>query len=58
MLDYNISCKEYFMENNGPIYALNLFDIIDREEYLAYSKRSAHEGDGTWGKSGGTGPVS
>ncbi len=31
------------MENNGPIYALNLFDIIDREEYLAYSKRSAHE---------------
>jgi uncharacterized protein (DUF1330 family) len=31
------------MENNGPIYALNLFDIIDREEYLTYSKRSAHE---------------
>ena len=25
------------------IYALNLFDIADREEYLAYSKRSAQE---------------
>jgi uncharacterized protein (DUF1330 family) len=28
---------------NGPVYALNLFDIVDREEYLAYSKRSARE---------------
>jgi uncharacterized protein (DUF1330 family) len=27
----------------GPVYALNLFDIADREEYLAYSRRSAHE---------------
>jgi uncharacterized protein (DUF1330 family) len=25
------------------IYALNLFDIADRAEYLAYSKRSAKE---------------
>ena len=25
------------------IYALNLFDISDRKEYLAYSKRSAKE---------------
>ena len=25
------------------IYALNLFDISDHEEYLAYSKRSARE---------------
>lgn len=25
------------------IYALNLFDIADREEYLAYSRRSARE---------------
>jgi uncharacterized protein (DUF1330 family) len=25
------------------LYALNLFDIADREEYLAYSKRSANE---------------
>ena len=25
------------------LYALNLFDIADREEYLAYSKRSAKE---------------
>ena len=28
---------------NGPVYALNLFDIADREEYLAYSRRSAAE---------------
>lgn len=27
--------------NEGKIYALNLFDIADREEYLAYSRRSA-----------------
>jgi uncharacterized protein (DUF1330 family) len=25
----------------SPVYALNLFDISDREEYLAYSRRSA-----------------
>lgn len=25
------------------MYALNLFDIADREEYLAYSRRSARE---------------
>jgi len=31
------------MATNGPVYALNLFDIVDREEYLAYSKRSARE---------------
>lgn len=24
-----------------PVYALNLFDIADRDEYLAYSRRSA-----------------
>ena len=28
---------------DGPIYALNLFDIIDREESLAYSRRSPAE---------------
>lgn len=27
----------------GPVYALNLFDLADREEYLAYSRRSARE---------------
>lgn len=27
----------------GPVYALNLFDLVDREEYLAYSRRSARE---------------
>jgi uncharacterized protein (DUF1330 family) len=29
----------------GPIYALNLFDVADRDEYLAYSRRSASEVD-------------
>jgi uncharacterized protein (DUF1330 family) len=28
---------------SGRVYALNLFDIADRDEYLAYSKRSAQE---------------
>jgi uncharacterized protein (DUF1330 family) len=27
----------------GPIYALNLFNVADSEEYLAYSRRSAKE---------------
>jgi uncharacterized protein (DUF1330 family) len=27
--------------SESPVYALNLFDISDREEYLAYSRRSA-----------------
>jgi len=27
----------------GPVYALNLFNVSDKEEYLAYSKRSARE---------------
>ncbi len=26
-----------------PVYALNLFNVSNREEYLAYSKRSARE---------------
>ena len=25
---------------SGPVYALNLFDIVDKAEYLAYSRRS------------------
>jgi uncharacterized protein (DUF1330 family) len=28
---------------SGPVYALNLFNVADRDEYLAYSKRSAKE---------------
>jgi uncharacterized protein (DUF1330 family) len=28
---------------SGPVYALNLFDVSDRDEYLAYSRRSAKE---------------
>jgi uncharacterized protein (DUF1330 family) len=26
---------------DGPVYALNLFDLADNDEYLAYSRRSA-----------------
>lgn len=26
-----------------PVYALNLFDVVNRDEYLAYSRRSAQE---------------
>jgi uncharacterized protein (DUF1330 family) len=29
--------------SDSPVYALNLFDIADRDEYLAYSRRSAAE---------------
>jgi len=25
----------------GPVYALNLFNVADRDEYLAYSRRSS-----------------
>ena len=35
--------KERAMTIESPIFALNLFDIVDREEYLAYSRRSARE---------------
>lgn len=27
----------------GPVYALNLFNVADRDEYLAYSRRSVQE---------------
>jgi uncharacterized protein (DUF1330 family) len=27
----------------GPVYALNLFNVADRAEYLAYSRHSAKE---------------
>ena len=29
--------------SDGPVYALNLFDVADREEYRADSRRSARE---------------
>ena len=29
--------------DDTKVYALNLFDVADRQEYLAYSRRSAHE---------------
>jgi uncharacterized protein (DUF1330 family) len=29
--------------SDGPVYALNLFNVKDREEYLAYLRRSATE---------------
>ena len=28
---------------SAPVYALNLFDIANREEYMAYSRRSYRE---------------
>jgi uncharacterized protein (DUF1330 family) len=28
---------------SNPIYALNLFNVSDKDEYLAYSRRSAKE---------------
>ncbi len=28
---------------SSPVYALNLFDIANKQEYLAYSRRSAKE---------------
>lgn len=28
---------------NAPVYALNLFDIRSKDEYLAYSRRSVRE---------------
>jgi len=28
---------------SNPVYALNLFDVSNRDEYLAYSKQSARE---------------
>lgn len=28
---------------SDPVYALNLFDVSNKEEYLAYSRRSAEE---------------
>lgn len=31
------------MEIPKPVYALNLFDVSSKEEYLAYSRRSAKE---------------
>ena len=28
---------------SAPVYALNLFDVADRDEYLAYARRSVAE---------------
>ena len=28
---------------DGPVYALNLFNVTNKEEYLAYSRRSPQE---------------
>ncbi|MGE5641328.1 MAG: DUF1330 domain-containing protein [Clostridia bacterium] len=28
---------------SGPVYALNLFNLADNDDYLAYSRRSAKE---------------
>lgn len=29
--------------DDGPVFALNLFDLADNDEYLAYARRSARE---------------
>lgn len=28
---------------SGPVYALNLFDVASKDEYMAYSRRSVQE---------------
>lgn len=35
---------------SSSVYALNLFDVADRDEYLAYSRRSAREVQAHGGK--------
>ena len=46
------------MPDDSPVYALNLFDVADREEYLAYSRRSAREVGRHGGKQVALGRVS
>lgn len=36
--------------NEGSVYALNLFDVKDKAEYMAYSRRSAREVQAHGGK--------
>jgi uncharacterized protein (DUF1330 family) len=36
--------------SDGPVYALNLFDVANKEEYMAYSRRSAKEVQAHGGK--------
>ncbi|MGC5258868.1 DUF1330 domain-containing protein [Gordonia sp. DT218] len=31
------------VDDDGPVYALNLFDLADNEDYRAYSRRSVAE---------------
>ncbi|MBA4393560.1 MAG: DUF1330 domain-containing protein [Desulfobacca sp.] len=38
------------MDTLKPVYALNLFDVSNKEEYLAYSRRSAREVQAHGGK--------
>ena len=35
---------------SGPVYALNLFNVANRDEYVAYSRRSAKEVQAHGGK--------
>jgi uncharacterized protein (DUF1330 family) len=35
--------NEEEMKMSEPVYALNLFDVSNKEEYLAYSRRSVKE---------------
>ena len=45
-----ISFSELEAAMSGPVYALNLFNVADRDEYLAYSRRSAKEVQAHGGK--------
>jgi uncharacterized protein (DUF1330 family) len=36
--------------DSRPVYALNLFDVADRDEYLAYARRSPREVERHGGK--------
>ena len=42
--------------SSTPVYALNLFNVADRDEYMAYSRRSAKEVAGHL-RAPGPGPV-
>src|SRR3974390_2344936 len=44
MIEMARGCQKHLeAPMSGPIYALNLFNVADRDEYLAYSRRSAKE---------------
>ncbi len=36
-----MSAEDVITDDTNPVYALNLFDVADRTEYMAYSRRSS-----------------